>query len=600
MRNLTKNLNGLVKISLFCFAFFLLSPSIPVKAVFSDTVNQTLGIQLEFGTVSLDPKETEIVDSVKFTEGEPVKIASSTLVNNGSLSAKLAYKVDVTKENDSLLTADELKNMVISIDLGSAANNVEATAITLNSNSFTFVKSTSGSDVVIEPDSVGKVPVSISYKSSVPTKEEKLKISVTFRMIQSNTLDANDNLFSDTLTIENNISLVPEVVEKKSYWPDQRTFINAVHGNYTYSLENMEMFFSETYETINSETRKIKNLNKAMLYIQLPKSEPLTKIITKNNGAKETKEMFIVSKLTTDEAAIKVESIELNEEHHGIIITFKLEDEYVYNPSNPDTSLAQSNKDRYAISLNIEIQKYGMYGSNEYHYYDNSHNYNHFFATRLVLNTDIPDAPKNYAQMSINLTGNERILSIKHLYYNSAPYVRPEDFKEVQLKNEIVNVEITGNNGKLVSSKANTNKTFSLWLNSNEKLDEATLNVKITGDASNTLVISRKLESSLQTQSTSIKSMKIPLIDKETEEQTKQQSDTSKNTEEPDSAIDNTVSNEPAAEVPIEESFQEEIDDVGKVEPFDSSSADSDVEIKEETVPIENSDQTISKEISDE
>ncbi|AEB30254.1 hypothetical protein CAR_c15960 [Carnobacterium sp. 17-4] len=494
MRKIKKDLIGLVKISLFCFAFFMLSPSIPVKAMFSDTVNQTLGIQLEFGTINLDPKETKIVDSVKFTEGESVKIATSILVNKGSLSAKLAYKIDVTKEDESILTTDELKNMVISIDLGSTVNNVEATGTNLNSDSYTFVKNTSGSDVVIDPDSVGKVPVSISYKSSIPTKEEKVKIRVTFRLIQSNALDANDNLFSDTLTIENIVSLIPEVVEKESYWPAERTFINAVHGNYTYSLENMKMLFSETYETINSETKKIKNLNKAMLYIQLPESEPLTKIITKNNGTKETKEMFIVSKLTTNEAAIKVESIELNEEHHGIIITFKLEDEYVYNPSNPDTSLAQSNKDRYAISLNIEIQKYGMYGSNEYHYYDNSHNYDHFFATRLVLNTDIPDAPKNYAQLSINLTDNERVLSIKHLYYNSAPYVRPEDFKEVQLKNEIVNVEITGKNGKLVSSKVNTDKTFSLWLNSSEKMDEATLHVKITGDTGNTLVISRKLE----------------------------------------------------------------------------------------------------------
>lgn len=577
MRNLIKNLNGLLKMSLLCFAFFLLSPSIPVKAMFSDTVNQTLGIQLEFGNISLDPLETKIVDAVKFTEGEPVKIASSTLVNKGSLSAKLAYKIDVTKEDGSIVTTDELKNMVITIDFGSVANKVDANASSLNSHSFIFLKNTSNSDVIIEPNSVGKVPVCISYKSSVPVRKEKLKIMVTFRLIQSNTLDANDNLFSDTLTIENVVSLVPEVVEKESYWPDQRTFINAVHGNYTYSLENMKMFFSETYETINSETRKIKNLNKAMLYIQLPESEPLTKIITKNNGTKEIKEMFTVSKLTTDEAAIKVESIELNEYHHGIIITFKLEDEYIYNPSNPNSSLAQSNKDRYAISLNIEIQKYGMYGSNEYHYYDNSHSYNHFFATRLVLNTDIPDAPKNYAQMSVNLTDKERILSIKHLYYNSAPYVRPEDFKEVQLMNEKVEVEITGNKGKLVSSKANKDKTFSLWLNSNKKFDEATLNVKITGNTGNTLVISRKIE--MQKDTSMLR--KSFLNEEQLVEDAVIQSNTEESEEDFAAEVESstTIVEEPTKEVieePVIESESQEVDEV-----VDPSSSETTIEINE-------------------
>ncbi|WP_407370928.1 hypothetical protein [Carnobacterium sp.] len=575
MRKLTKDLNGLVKISLLCFAFFLLSPSIHVKAMFSDTANQNLGIQLELGTISLDALETKIVESVKFTEGNPVKMASSTLVNKGSLSAKLAYQIDVTKEDGSILPIEELKNTVISIDLGNVANKVDATASTLNSHSFTFVKNSSGSDVVIEPNSVGKVPVNISYKSSVPAKEEKLKIIVTFRLIQSNASNADINMFSDEITLENNVLLVPKVIEEESYWPNKSTFVKAGHERYSYSLEKMKMLFSETTNITNSNKKYIKNLNKAMLYIQLPENEPLTKEITKKDGTKEIKQIFNISQLSTGNDAIKVESIELNKEHHGIIITFKLEEDYSYNSANPDASLTYANKDRYELSLNIEVQKYGMYEAEKYGYYDNSHTYDQFFATRLVLNTDIPDAPKNYAQMSIKLTENEQILSFKRLNYNSAPYVRPEDFKEVQLKNEKVNVEITGNNGKIVSSKVNSNKTFSLWLNSNKKLDETTLNVKITGDTGNTLVISRKLEMQNNAKIMGISS----LIEEPLKEETKVQNSTEESQEMLTTKVESsaTIVEEPVKEV-IEEPVNEsqEADEV-----VDPSSIETTIELNE-------------------
>lgn len=87
----------LTKISLLCFAFFVLFPSLQVQAVFSDTANINMGIKLELGTVSLAAEDTNIINPVSFTEGGPILIASSKLVNDGNLSGKLAYKIDVTK-----------------------------------------------------------------------------------------------------------------------------------------------------------------------------------------------------------------------------------------------------------------------------------------------------------------------------------------------------------------------------------------------------------------------------------------------------------------------------------------------------------------------
>lgn len=593
MKKLKSNLIGLTKINLIFFVFFVLFPSIKVQAMFNDTASINMGVKLELGTVSLAAMDTNIVNAASFTKGDSVLIASSKVVNDGSLTGKLAYKIDVT-EGDRVLTADELKNTVITIDFESAANKVEATATSLNTNSFTFVENTSGSDVVIEPDSVGKVPVTVSYKSSTPTKEEKLKIEVTFRLIQSNAANANSEMFSDQESLMNTVTLVPEVVEEESYWPSQSTFVKAVHGNYTYSLEKMKMLFSETNDVTDPNKKYIKNLNKAILYIQFPDKERVTKQI-------EGKQVLKISQISTDNAAIKYESMELNEEHNGMIITFKLEDSYPYNPTNPNASTAYANKDRYELSLNIEIQKYGMYNKGEYGYYDNSHTYDQFFATRLVLSSDLV-VPINglytkYTQLPIKLTKDNVILSFKKFNTTNPESADPKNFKDVQLTKEGVDLEVKGGQ---ISSLLNSDKTFSLWLNSNKALDDATLNVKITGDTGNTLVISRKLVNGITSQSKSMKSMNMPLIEEETEEQDNQQTDTEINIEEPATTIDSTVLNEPTTEVPIEDALQEEIEDDGKEEVSDSSSVENIPEIKEETIPIENSNQTTPEEISDE
>lgn len=574
MRNLTKNLNGLLKISLLCFAFFLLSPSIPVNAMFSDTVNQTLGIQLEFGTISLDPIETKIVDSVKFTAEEPVKIASSTLVNKGSLSAKLAYKIDVTKEDGSILTIEELKNMVISIDLGSAANNVDATASSLNTHSFTFVKNTSDSDVVIEPNSVDKVPVSISYKSSVPTKEEKLKIMVTFKMIQSNTLDANDNLFSDTLTIENIVSLVPEVVEKENYWPSESTFVKSDNGKFTYSLEKMTMLYSDTYESLNSDTRQIKNLNKAVLYVQFPENEPLTQSITKSDGTKEIKPTFIFSDLTTGNETIEVESKELSEEHHGMIITFKLNDSYTYNPQNVRANA-------YVLSMNISIQKYSMYNLGQYGQYDHAYKYIPYFATQLVLSSDIPSEIDawNFEHKEILLSEVQKSIAVKKLM-GSSHWVKKDDFENIQWNKEVINFEIIEkNNTKIISYLANKDRTVNLWTDSNNSqiFTDATLNVKITGDTGNTLVISRKLE--MQKDTSMLR--KNFLNEEQLVEDAVTQSNTEESEEDSVAEVESstTIVEEPAKEVieePVIESESQEADEV-----VDPTSIEMTIEINE-------------------
>lgn len=605
MKKLKASLNVFTKISLLCFAFFVLSPSLQVQAVFSDTANINMGIKLELGTISLASKDSTIIDSVKFTEGDSVTLASSKLVNDGSLTGKLAYKIDVTKENGLGMTPDELKNTVITIEFGSVANKVEATASSLNTDSFTFAKDISGSEVIVEPDSVGEVPVTITYKSNnAPIAEEKLTIKITLKLIQSNAADPNVETFSDEESLTNTVTLVPEVVEVESYWPSESTFAKTGDGKTSYSLEKMNMVFSEVYDSENSNTKQIKNLNKAVLYIQFLENESFTTTIIKD-GKEEKINTFDISNINTGNTAIVVDKIEMIEAHNGIKITFKLMDSYTYGATNPENSLPYANKDKYPLQLGFNIQKYKtMYNHNNYDYYTHIELPNMpYFATRLVLSSDlvvpINNSDTKYTQLPIKLTTDDVILSFKKFNTMNPSSADPIHFKDVQLSNEIVEFEVIEKTSRQVSYSLISNNVFSLELNSNGTFDGAALNVKITGDIGNTLVISRKLINSPQTQTTSIKSIKVPLINKETEEQTKQQSDTAKTIEEPNSTNDSTVPNERTIEVPIEDAPQEDADD-GDEETIDSSSIDSNSEIKEEAVPIENSDQTTPEEESDE
>lgn len=587
MKKLKINLIIFFKIISLFLAFFIFSPSLQAKASFSDTDNINMGITLELGTISLATEDTNIIDPVCFTEGGPVLIASSKLVNDGSLSGKLSYKIDVT-EGDRVLTADELKNTMISIEFGTEEKKVEATATYLNTNSFAFIKNTSGSDIVIEPNYVGKVPVTVSYNSSTPTKNKKITVKVTFRLIQSNAADANANLFSDEVTMENVVSLVPKVVEEENYWPDESKFINSTSGGYSYSLEKMKMVFSETYETLNSEDKEIKNLNKAVLYIKF--RDPVTTIVKENGKDKEIN-TFNFPTVTTSPTVIKVTEKEIDKVNNGVKMTFELIDNY--NSTDSKALSQYVGKDQYSLTLDIDINKYKD-SSNFYDYYSHiSIGDIKYFATRLVLSTDaeILNSSAHYSQSPIKLTTDDKKeISFKKFYRANQATEGPGVFEDFQLTNEDVKLEVIEKTAGQVSYSLISKNIFSLGLEPNETFDGATLNVNITGDTKNTLVISRELE--LQNYLMKIKSTKIPSTTKEVE----QQINSEEKIEESNSMIDSTVPNDKVIEEPIDGDDQEEVEEV-----VDSSSADSDAEIKEETVPIENSDQSTSEEkISDE
>ncbi|MER2002351.1 MAG: hypothetical protein ABS862_06985 [Carnobacterium inhibens] len=589
MKKLKINLIIFFKIISLFLAFFIFSPSLQAKASFSDIDNINMGITLELGSISLATEDTNIIDPVCFTEGGPVLIASSKLVNDGSLSGKLAYKIDVT-EGNRVLTADELKNTMISIEFETEEIKVEATAANLNTNSFAFIKNASGSDIVVEPNSVGKIPVTVSYESSTPTKEEKITVKVTFRLIQTNASNANANMFLDEITLENSILLVPKVIEEKSYWPDKSTFTNKTSNNkVTYSLEKMEMVFSEVYNPKNYPTKEIKNLNKAVLYIQLPIEEELKTTDYKTGKQIDTFKFY--SRTQNATGKVNVESIELDEKNHGYKVTFSLLDSY--DSSDPNKVQEYTNKLNYQLHQQFGLEKYTFNGYDD-GYYDTYAEIgidNDNYASRLVLSSDIPNETNawNYEQKIIPLSAAEKTITIKQLNKNSN-WVYKSEFKDVRFTEETLEFEVKEKDSKLVDYSLISKNAFSLKLNPGGNSNEATLNVIITGDTKNTLVISRELE--LQNYLLKIKSTKIPLTTKEVEQQTNSE----EKIEESSSMIDSTLPNNQVIEEPIDEDDQEEVEEV-----IDSSSADSDAEIKEETVPIENSDQSTSEEkISDE
>lgn len=604
MKKLKVSLIALIKINLLCLTFFVLFPSIRVQAMFSDTVNVNMGIKLELGTVSLAVTD-EIIGSVNYSGGEFTSIASGKLINNGSLSTKLAYKVNITKEDGTSLRDEELSGVSVVLNFGTKAKEVSAEATALKTKSFTFVKDANNKDVIINPNEAEGIPVTVNYKSNAPTKAEKLTIEVTFRLIQSNAADANAEMFSDEESLKNTVTLVPKEAEVRSDWPTSK-FTPSSDGKYSYNLEKMSMVFSEMYETSNSKTKEIRNLNKAVLYIQFPKSESLTKTITKN-GKKEEINTFDIPSISTGNSSLQVDTIEVDKKHNGIKITFKLIDSYAYNSVSPNDSLQYANKDKYSLTLDFNINKYKEdYDFNNYDYYSGFHIYNQFFATRLVLNSDlvvpIDGSYTKYAQSPIKLTEDKVNLSFKRFNTTNPESADPINFKDVQLTKETVFLEVKGGKSGQISSLLNSNNTFSLWLNSNETLDSASLNVKLIGDTGNTLVISRKLQNKINSQPMSMRSRNVPLVEEETEQET----DSQISVEEPSSLTDSETPVVSAVETTLEESDEEKSTNETEVieepeEGIDPATVESNAVLKEETITKEESVQALPKEpISDE
>lgn len=578
MKKLKLSLIAFTKFSLLCLAFFVLSTPIHAQAMFSDTAIVNMGIKLELGTVDLAATDIKTIGSVNYSGGEPITIASKKLLNDGSLSAKLAYKFVIKKADGTVLSNEELSGVSVFLNFGEKAKEVSANVTALKTNSFTFVKDANNKDIIIDPDETEGIPVAVNYKSNAPTKAEKLTVEVTFRLIQSNATDANAKLFSNEKEVSNTLMLVPKVVEEESYWPEESTFKKSNQGKMTYSLVKMKMLYSESYDTLNSRVKQIKNLNKAVLYIEFPNNVPVAKLVKKADGTEEIKPAFVFDGLSTNNDAIVIESKEINKEKNGIIITFKLNDSY--------DSTTKPRANNYALNLGIRIRRNGESGD-----YDGIYETIPDFAKQLVLSSDIPVGTDggNFEHRIIPLSTVKKSIVIKQLN-GTSHWVNKNEFHDVLLTEEIIELEVKGEDSKLMNYSLISKNEFSLRLDPGENSNEATLNVKITGDTKNTLVISRKLE--LQNYLMEIKSAKISST---TEDM--QQTNSEEKIEESSSMIDNTLSNDQFIEEPINGDDQEKVKEV-----IDSSSAESSAGVKEEnTVPIESSNQSIPEEkISDE
>lgn len=568
----------MMKISLLCLSFFLLLPSIHAQAMFSDTANIAMGIKLELGKVSLSTRDTKIIDNVNFTE-DPVLVASSTLINNGSLTGKLAYKINVTKADGSALSDDELKKTSILINFRTGANEITAISAFLNRNEFIFPEDASSKEVIMELNPKSEMPIEVRYKSAAPTKNEKIKVNVTFRLIQSNAIKANAQLFSDEESLENTVNLVPKVIEEKNYWPEENTFKNTGDGKLSYSLEKMNMVFSEVYDPKDSKVKQIKNLNKAILYIKFPSNVPVTQTVKKLDGTEEIIPSFVFDSITTNNDAIVFEPIKINKEKNGMIITFNLNDKY-------DSTTTKPIANGYSLNLGIRIRKSGESGdyTGIYEYFSN-------FAKKLVLSSDISSETNewDFEYKTIPLSTIENLITIKKLN-GTSHWVKKSEFEDIILDKEVVNFEVTGDNSGLVNYSVESKNTFSIKQLAGGNSNNDTLNVKITGDTGNTLVISRTLQ--LQPSLLKMKSVKIPIAP----EETKQQVNSEVKVEESSSNIDSTVPNDQISEELIDKDQQKEI-----IEVNDSSSAENSTEIKEKiTTPTEDVGQsTLEEKTSD-
>lgn len=253
---------------------FLLIPSGPVFADFSDSASVADGIKLTLGNLSLSPEKDEILTGLTYSGEDPVELSSHILKNNGTLTGKLAYQIHVTEKGTTIPVADSGMQLILSFDTALGDKVIEASEV--NTSEYTFITDSKNNEWIFEADQEETVPVTIKYKSNnILDKDRDIEITVTFLLVQTNASEPEETMFYDKVSFKHEVKLkanvneVPDPIDPE-YWPAADDKDWNWNGEVRYNDAQFEniMYFSEV-----ESSDRVHNLNDNVLYIELPEGK---------------------------------------------------------------------------------------------------------------------------------------------------------------------------------------------------------------------------------------------------------------------------------------------------------------------------------------
>ncbi|WP_313468285.1 hypothetical protein, partial [Carnobacterium sp.] len=253
---------------------FLLTPSEPIFAHFSDTVSANAGIQLTLGNLALSPENNETFTGLIYSDGELVSLSTHNLKNKGTLNGKLAYQIQVTEKGTD--TPVDVSEMQLIMSFDSVLGDKTIPASEINSSRYTFITDSAGKEWVFDANQKEDLPVTIKYQSTdIPEKDRDIDITVTFLLVQTNASEPKETMFYDKTSFKHELKLKAKIDESLSpldpnYWPAAEDKNWKWNGEARYNDFQFQdvMYFSEL-----ESGEKVCNLNDFVLYIELPKGK---------------------------------------------------------------------------------------------------------------------------------------------------------------------------------------------------------------------------------------------------------------------------------------------------------------------------------------
>lgn len=251
---------------------FLLTPSEPIFAHFSDTASANAGIKLTLGNLALSPENDETFTGLTYSGGDPMVLSSHHLKNKGTLNGKLAYQIQVTEKGTDTPVDDSGMQLILSFN--SALGDKTIPISEINSSKYTFITDNEGKEWIFDTNQKENLPVTIKYKSTdTPEKDREIEITVTFLLVQTNASEPKETMFYDKVSFKHELKLKakeePAPIDP-DYWPATDDKNWKKHEGVRYNDAQFEkiMYFSEV-----ESSNQVHNLNDNVLYIELPEGK---------------------------------------------------------------------------------------------------------------------------------------------------------------------------------------------------------------------------------------------------------------------------------------------------------------------------------------
>lgn len=444
-------------ISFIMLFSFLLVPVHITHAQFSDSAALDAGIKITLGSIDLEANNTASIEDITLGNGISEIELKDTVRNLGTLTGKLAYKLNVKTADGTNINSSLLKSLQITM------NNQE---VNMDNLDHYFPVPTQAGDVfhLVPEETAKEISMKVKLTSDIQ-QTQTINLEIEYMLFQTNgTIEKP--LFHDIGKSIHEIVLnkkAEEVInppeEENSYWPTSG-WID--HGNIRYNKDNYSsvMYFSEISGANN---KQIKNLNDIIFYVEI-----------KNKKGINLTDLTIRS---PEDMIIKVEHVDGNKQHLKITL-----------------SIDETKFKRDILSVPVYDYSIASYKQNNF---ELSEENEPITLKRILLSTD-DTGPRQFKINPISLFEDKREICLAQAIEDNTLYLH-EKLSQINLDEKVETfVKVTGENGKLVKVAKNRliNSQFTLEpKNSRDnQVNGIGLSILLKGNSGEVLEVKRDIQ----------------------------------------------------------------------------------------------------------